>query len=262
MARTKFNTIRIEYAGADLVSGGMLADVSGALNGSTRYTTQAVPHLGADAVELDESGNLERECSVSVAVDYGSEGEMLADVMARQGFADGHQRGVLRYVVEGGGSNARAVVTPLGYYMANTYLIGVRRGEDTVCAFSYEGPGDVSDFVRALNDLANWGAGPELPLETPLIHAELGDDGKVELEVVDPAWAGEAGNALRLANDGDYPAYEDDDPVAFSGGADTTAYAFSAGLTGFEYSSTLGGGGLRVVFTYAFTAGGDADAGA
>lgn len=262
MARTKFNTIRIEYAGADLVSGGMLADVSGALNGSTRYTTQAVPHLGADAVELDESGNLERECSVSVAVDYGSEGGMLADVMARQGFADEHQRGVLRYVV-GVPANARAVVTPLAGFPAPYYALCVMEvGHEVKGMFTYGGGGDAAALVDALNDLANWGAGPGQPMVAPLIHAELDGDGKIELEVVDAAWAGGAGNALRIVAGapGTELPFSDETPVAFSDGADATVYAFSAGLTGFEYSSTLGGGGLRVVFTYTFTAGADAGA--
>lgn len=258
MARTKFNTIRIEYAGADLVDGGMLADTEGALGVSMQYSTDAVAALGAEHVSIDNAGNAQGGTEVSVAVDYETEGAMLAGMLARKAFADGHQRGTLRYVVEGGGSNARAVVEPLGYYMANTYGISVRQGEGTVCAFSYEGPGDVSDFVRALNDLANWGAGPGRPLETPLVHAELDGDGKIEMEVVDPAWAGEAGNALRLENDGDYPAYEDDDPVAFSGGADSTEYAFTAGLAGFEATSTLAGR-WRMVYRYSFILGAAAD---
>lgn len=58
MARTKFKSITMEYAGADLLDGGMLANVDGALSGATRYNVQAVQCLGAAAVELDENGNL------------------------------------------------------------------------------------------------------------------------------------------------------------------------------------------------------------
>lgn len=110
MARTKFKNITMEYAGADLLAGGMLANVDGALSGATRYNVQAVQCLGAAAVELDENGNLERECSVSVAVDYETEADMLADVLTRRGFADGHQRGVLKWMIEAEDEEAEDVV--------------------------------------------------------------------------------------------------------------------------------------------------------
>ena len=261
MARTKFNTIRIEYAGADLVDGGMLADTEGALGVSMQYSTDAVPALGADYVSLDNAGNAQGATEVSVAVDYETEGAMLAGMLARKGFADGHQRGTLRYVVEGGGSNARAVVTPLAGFPAAYYALGVMDGEHEVKgAFTYGGGGDAAALVAALNDLDNWGVGPGQPMVAPLVHAELGDDGKIELAVVDAAWAGEAGNGLYIDEAGGYEfPFSDDTPVAFSGGADSTEYAFTAGLAGFEATSTLASR-WRMVYRYSFILGAAAGA--
>lgn len=240
----------IEYAGADLVSGGMLADVSGALNGSTRYTTQAVAHLGAEAVELDESGNLERQCSVSVAVDYGSESEMLADVMARQGFADGHQRGVLRYVVGGGGSNARVSVAVVNVPTTGPEF-GIEDSEGAwICGTNWPGHTLTAENVQDFCDYVN--AAPDVQGK-----AVASWDGELLTVELVGEYAGAAGNGCRLAEGAMMPW---GDTPEFTGGADATVYAYAAGLTGFEYSSTLVGGGLRVVFTYAFTAGADADA--
>ena len=262
MARTKFNTIRIEYAGADLVSGGMLADTEGALGVSMQYSTDAVPALGADYVALDNAGNAQGGTEVSVAVDYETEGAMLAGMLARKAFADGHQRGTLRYVVEGGGSNARAAVTPLAGFTAPSFGLVVRREDgEAVGSFNAGDVDGAAALVAALNDLTNWGVGPGQPMEMPLVHAELGDDGKIELEVVDAAWAGEAGNELYI--DAGAPGTElpftDETPVAFSGGADSTEYAFAAGMDGFEATSTLAGR-WRMVYRYSFILGAAAGA--
>lgn len=262
MARTKFNTIRIEYAGADLVDGGMLADTEGALGVSMQYSTDAVAALGADYVSLDNAGNAQGGTEVSVAVDYETEGAMLAGMLERKAFADGHQRGTLRYVVEDGGSNARAMVTPLAGFTAPSFGLVVRREDgEAVGSFNAGGVDGAAALVAALNDLANWGVGPGQPMVTPLVHAELGDDGKIELEVVDAAWAGEAGNELYI--DAGAPGTElpftDDTPVEFSGGADSTEYAFTAGLAGFEATSTLAGR-WRMVYRYSFILGAAAGA--
>lgn len=263
MARTKFNTIRIEYAGADLVSGGMLADTEGALGVSMQYSTDAVPALGADYVALDNAGNAQGGTEVSVAVDYETEGAMLAGMLARKAFADGHQRGVLRYVVEGGGSNARAVVEPLAGFTAPSFGLAVRReGGEAVGSFNAGDIDGAAAFVAALNDLDNWGIGPGRPMETPLVSAELDEaTGKVILEVADAAWAGEAGNALYI--DAGAPGTElpftDETPVEFSGGSDSTEYAFTAGLAGFEATSTLAGR-WRMVYRYSFILGAAAGA--
>lgn len=260
MARTKFNTIRIEYAGADLVDGGMLADTEDALGVSMRYSTDAVAGLGADYVALDNAGNAEGATRVSVAVDYETEGAMLAGMLARKAFADGHQRGTLRYVVEGSGSNARAVLTPLESYGAAEYSLAVRtHGGEAVGGFTAAGIVDAVSFVSALNDLANWGVGPGQPMETPLVHARLdADAGKVVLEVVDSGWAGSAGNDLYVDGFGGENPFSDDTPVAFSGGSDSVQYAFSAGLDGFEASSTLAGR-WRMVYRYSFVLGAAVD---
>ena len=263
MARTKFKNITIEYAGQDLLDGGMFAEVQGALNGSTRYTTQAVAHLGAAAVALDECGNLSREGSLSVAVDYDSEAEMMTDVLERQRFADEHQRGVLKYAVGGCAENARCALEPLDGFTAPSFGLAVRREDgEAVGSFNVGGVDGAAALVAALNDLDNWGIGPGQPMETPLVSAELDEaTGKVILEVADAAWAGEAGNALYI--DAGAPGTElpftDETPVEFTGGSDGLEAASEAALSEFSYSSTLGGTGLRVVYGYSFIVGGSAE---
>lgn len=105
MARTEYNDISITYAGKDLIDGGMIADVDGSLNGSTQYSTQAVNKLGAARVELDETGNADGESSLTVAVDYTTEQAMLADIITRQAWCDGHKLGVLA-LAAGSGTGA------------------------------------------------------------------------------------------------------------------------------------------------------------
>lgn len=248
MARTKFKTIKMEYAGADLLDGGMLANVDGALSGATRYNVQAVQCLGAAAVELDENGNLERECSVSVAVDYETEADMLADVLARRGFADGHQRGVLKYAVDGSGENARASVEVARVPMTGPEF-GIEDSEDEwIISTDWPGHTLTAENVQEYCDYMN--AAPEVQGK-----AVLSWDGELLTVELVGECAGAAGNGYRLADGAMMPW---DNPKEFTGGTDGLAMASAAALSGFNYSSTLGGRGLRVVYEYSFILGADA----
>lgn len=249
MARTKFNTIRIEYAGADLVDGGMLADTEDALGVSMRYSTDAVAGLGADYVALDNAGNAEGATRVSVAVDYETEGAMLAGMLARKGFADGHQRGTLRYVV-GVQANARVSVglANVPYYEPEV-TVTYAGGTD---AFSAYWPGhtltaeNVADFVAFLNSDAEEGLQG---------NAVAGWDGeRLTFELLG-GYAGSAGNGLVLHYYASTPYAED---AVFSGGSDAVEYAFTAGLADFEASSTLAGR-WRMVYRYSFVLGAAVD---
>lgn len=259
MARTKLN-IGIIYAGRNLAGNAWFADTEGAFTFSDAYTTEAVPKLGAPNVELDESGNTESATSLSLAVDYESEAEMLMDCMERRAFMNEHKRGLLRYVLEGTGNNARCAITPLEAFISPSFGLVVRRENgEAVGSFNVGGVDGAAALVAALNDLSNWGVGPGQPMVTPLVHAGLdADTGKVVMEVVDPAWAGEAGNALYI--DAGAPGTElpftDETPVEFSGGVNETEYSFYAGSTGFSCRSTASGAKPRMIYNYEFAVGG------
>lgn len=248
MARTKFKNITIEYAGQDLLDGGMFAEVQGALNGSTRYTTQAVAHLGAAAVALDECGNLSREGSLSVAVDYDSEAEMLADVLARQGFADAHQRAVLRMAVDGTGERA------MGYFICvpDNYEVGgtlkLMRGGEVAFEHVFEPPQG-----------AGWTlAGIKAALEgDPLWRCEITDE-ESEVDFYAPE-VGAAWNDVELVLEGELFGNGNVYHGGMDSGVDEVAQACNAALSGFNYSSTLAGRGLRVVYEYSFILGAAAD---
>lgn len=249
MARTKFKNITIEYAGQDLLDGGMFAEVDGALNGSTRYTTQAVAHLGAAAVALDECGNLSREGSLSVAVDYDSEAEMMTDVLERQRFADEHQRGVLKYAVGGGAENARASVE-----VVNVPITGPEFGiEDSdgewICGADWPGHMLTAENVQEYCEHVN--AAPDVQGK-----AVLSWDGELLTVELVGEYAGAAGNGYRLAAGAMMPWA---DTPEFTGGSDGLEAGSEAALSEFSYSSTLGGTGLRVVYGYSFIVGGSAE---
>lgn len=248
MARTKFNTIRIEYAGADLVDGGMLADTEDALGVSMRYSTDAVAGLGADYVALDNAGNAEGATRVSVAVDYETEGAMLAGMLARKAFADGHQRGTLRYVVEGGGSNASISVEL--YYQPAYPEFGINReaGQLPVETFweHYLTEDNVQEYVDFLNSDAEGG------LQGVAVASV--EDGVLTLTAAG-AYRRAAGNVLELEAWAPSP-FSCGGP--FSGGSDAVQYAFSAGLDGFEATSTLAGR-WRMVYRYSFVLGAAVD---
>lgn len=252
MARTKFKNITIEYAGQDLLDGGMFAEVDGALNGATRYNVQAVQCLGAAAVELDENGNLEGECSVPVAVDYETEAEMVADVLARQAFCDAHQRGVLRRGIAG--ADATAVFTPLDEYTSGMdYELGVY--EDGVLVNEWAWGAQDGDTAQELVDALNDDSG-QYWQNTRDIEAAL-EGGKVVLRR--EGVHGAASNGYSVMPYTVTPFAETDEkPIA--GGVDGVEIARAAALSGFNYSSTLGGRGLRVVFEYSFILGAAAGA--
>ena len=63
------------------------------------YTTQAVQVLGAAAPVLDSYGNAQGSTDFSVAIDFATPEEALAEAMRRQGHVDGHQTGVLELQV-------------------------------------------------------------------------------------------------------------------------------------------------------------------
>lgn len=250
MARTKFNTIRIEYAGADLVDGGMLADTEDALGVSMRYSTDAVAGLGADYVALDNAGNAEGATRVSVAVDYETEGAMLAGMLARKAFADGHQRGTLRYVVEGGGSNA-SVRVELVFQQGIAPEFGISatgRSGYVVETFWDRGltAANVQEYVDFLNSDAEGG------LQGVAVASV--EDGALTLTAAG-AYSGAAGNVLELEAWAPSP-FSGGGP--FSGGSDAVQYAFSAGLADFEASSTLAGR-WRMVYRYSFVIGAAVD---
>lgn len=252
MARTKFKSITMEYAGQDLLDGGMLANVDGALSGATRYNVQAVQCLGAAAVELDENGNLEGECSVPVAVDYETEAEMVADVLARQAFCDAHQRGVLRRGIAG--ADAMAVFTPLDEYTSGMdYELGVY--EDGVLVNEWAWGAQDGDTAQELVDALNDDSG-QYWQNTRDIEAAL-EGGKVVLRR--EGVHGAASNGYSVMPYAMTPFAETDEkPIA--GGVDGVEIARAAALSGFNYSSTLGGRGLRVVFEYSFILGAAAGA--
>lgn len=240
----------MEYAGADLLDGGMLANVDGALSGATRYNVQAVQCLGAAAVELDENGNLEGECSVPVAVDYETEAEMVADVLARQAFCDAHQRGVLRRGIAG--ADATAVFTPLDEYTSGMdYELGVY--EDGVLvnewAWGAQDGDTAQELVDALND-----DGGQYWQYTRDIEATL-EGGKVVLRRIGAHGAASNGYSVMPYT---VTPFAETDEKPISGGVDGVEIARAAALSGFNYSSTLGGRGLRVVFEYSFILGADA----
>ena len=119
---------------------------------------------------------------------------------------------------------ASASVTPLASYAAETeYSLGIGDAENTYGGFTWT-PGEAgtpADFVDALNTLGNWGTGPQRPMETPLVHAELDEDtGKVVLTLVDENWLGTDGNLLKGKRFSDTLPISDEVPVSFSGGAD------------------------------------------
>lgn len=249
MARTQFNTIILEYAGEDLLAGGMFAEMPGALNSSTRYTTQAVPHLGAGAVELDECGNLERECSVSVAVDYESEGDMVADMLARQDFTDGHQRGALKYTV-GTPANARASVAVVNVPMTEPEF-GIENSEgEWICGTYWPGHTLTADNVQEYCEYVN--AAPDVQGK-----AVASWDGELLTVELVGEYAGAAGNGCRLGSGAMMPW---GDTPEFTGGADVREVSYNAGLRGFDYSSSVTGSGLRMVYVYSFIMGGSAGA--
>ena len=244
MARITFKKIRLEYAGEDLLNGGTFADANGALNGNTRYTTQAVAHLGADAVELDESGNIERECSIPVTVDYENETEMIEDVLARQDFADEHQRGVLRYVVDRA-VDAKAVLTPLESYnssMAYEFAVMENGVEVNSWAWNAQDGDTVQELLAALNDDSG-----QYWMNTRDIEAML-EDGKVVLRRI--GVHGAASNGYVIQPWANTP-FEETEETPISGGADVTEYAYTAGLANFEYAS-MDTARMRVVYTYSF----------
>lgn len=119
---------------------------------------------------------------------------------------------------------ASVSLTPLESYAAETeYSLGIGDGSNTYGGFTWT-PGEAAtpaEFADALNDLGNWGTGPQQPMETPLVHAELDEDtGKVVLTIVDENWIGTDGNRLKVkAFNGNLP-ISDEVPVNFSGGAD------------------------------------------
>lgn len=248
MARTKFNTIRIEYAGADLVDGGMLADTEDALGVSMRYSTDAVAGLGADYVALDNAGNAEGATRVSVAVDYETEGAMLAGMLARKAFADGHQRGTLRYVVEGGGSNARVSVAVVNVPTTEPEFGIVDSEGSCICNPYWPGHTLTAENVQEYCDFMN--AEPEVQGK-----AVLSWDGELLTVELVGEYAGAAGNGYRLGDGAMMPWAVGSE---FTGGSDGVQYAFSAGLDGFEATSTLAGR-WRMVYRYSFVLGAAVD---
>ena len=70
-------------------------------------------------------------------------------------------------------------------------------------------------------------------------------------------YAGAAGNGCRLGSGAMMPW---GDTPEFTGGADVREVSYNAGLRGFDYSSSVTGSGLRMVYVYSFIMGGSAGA--
>ena len=157
---------------------------------------------------------------------------------------------------------ASASVTPLESYAAGTtYDMGIGDAGNTYGGFTWT-PGEAStpaDFVEALNTLGNWGTGPQQPMETPLVHAELDEDtGKVVLTLVDENWIGTDGNRLEVKGFADNLPISDEVPVSFSGGADRRKLHLDAAPATYAHDfwamTHPTAGGVLVVGDHTFTA--------
>ena len=157
---------------------------------------------------------------------------------------------------------ASVSVTPLESYAAGTtYDMGIGDAGNTYGGFTWT-PGEAStpdDFVEALNTLGNWGTGPQQPMETPLVHAELDEDtGKVVLTIVDENWIGTDGNRLKVKEFADNLPISDEVPVSFSGGADKRKLHLDAAPATFAHDfwamTHPTDGGVLVVGDHTFTA--------